>query len=152
MRKTVLSAVAIALCVGCGTSGSTGPDQGAAGSSCTTTTGITEVKNMETERESHLRENIVSIAGEEFPDDTGLEWVIHGFEHKDHLTFVEVEPRPDTVGYPRFKFVVSFTDANVPIVVATYSLEDDRYTLLCLIENSTDDLPEVLPRSDDASN
>ncbi|MBM80151.1 MAG: hypothetical protein CMJ78_06105 [Planctomycetaceae bacterium] len=100
---------------------------------------------MEPEREKHLRENIVSIAEGEFPDETGLEWKIHAFDNQAHRTYVEVEPKPDTVGYPRFQFVLSFNDEKSPVVVATYCLDGQDYTLLSTAENSTENLPQKLP-------
>jgi len=145
MKKAVVSAAVMAVCVGCSPSDSTQPDQRSAETSPALTIEANEDKLMEPEREKYLRENIISIAEEHFPDDTGLEWIIHAFTHKEHLTIVEVEPKPDTVGYTHFKFVVSFKDANAPMVVATYCLEDGHYTLLSTIENLTEDLPKALP-------
>ncbi len=96
------------------------------------------------DRESYLREKIVWIAEDEFPDNTGLEWTIHGFEHSGEFTLVELEPKPDEVGYSRFKFVVSFENPSSPLVIATYCLEDGKYSLLSSSQISFE-LPRELP-------
>ena len=67
-------------------------------------------------------ENIVAMAEEQFPDDTGLEWEIHGFDHQEHLTFVEVEPQLPLSVIRGSVFAVSFADEAAPKVVATYAL------------------------------
>lgn len=93
-------------------------------------------------REAAIRERIVAMAEDTFPDNVGQEWPILGFEHRGHLTFVEVEPKPATVGYPRFKFVVPA--GGEPRAVATYCLEGGRYVLLCTEHGLKEDLPKVL--------
>ena len=103
------------------------------------------VTSEQTERESFLRENIVRLAAGEFPDNSGILWTILGFEHKAHLTYVEVEPKPSTVGYPRFKFVVSFASVEKPKVIATYCLREGRYALLSIVQDLKEDLPKELP-------
>ena len=97
----------------------------------------------ENPREAHIRNNIVAMAESAFPDDTGLEWMIHSFDHQGDLSFVEVEPKPATVGYPRFQFAVSFQDEAAPVVAATYALIDGEYKLF----SSEAGFEEVLPKS-----
>lgn len=84
----------------------------------------------ESKREAFLRDNIVRLAEAEFPDDKGIQWNILSFEHKAHLTHVEVEPTPATVGYPRFKFVVSFKNPEMPRIIGIYCFENGQYGLL----------------------
>jgi len=83
-----------------------------------------------TEAEHWVRPRIVEIAEENFPDDLGLEWRIHGVRQRGGLLFVEVEPIPAQVGYPRFLFTFTYTDLPAPSHVATYCLEAGRYSLL----------------------
>ncbi len=84
----------------------------------------------EAKREAFLRDNIVRLAEAEFPDDKGIQWNILSFEHKAHLTHVEVEPTPATVGYPHFKFAVSFKNPEMPRIIGTYCFKDGQYSLL----------------------
>ncbi len=82
------------------------------------------------DREIWLRANIVRLAEECFPDDAGLAWPVLGVEHRGELAYVEVEPKPATVGYPRFKFVVSFQDPAKPGVKGCYCLDRGKWKLL----------------------
>ena len=83
----------------------------------------------EARRESFLKDNIVRLAEAEFPDNKGIQWNILSFEHKAHLTYVEAEPNPSTVGYPRFKFAVSFKNPEMPRIIGTYCFKDGQYSL-----------------------
>ena len=83
----------------------------------------------EARRESFLKDTIVQLAEAEFPDNKGIQWNILGFEHKAHLTYVEAEPNPSTVGYPRFKFAVSFKNPEMPRIIGTYCFKDGQYSL-----------------------
>lgn len=83
----------------------------------------------EARRESFLRNNIVRLAEAEFPDNKGIQWNILSFEHKAHLTYVEAEPISANLGYPRFKFVVSFKNPEIPRVIGTYCFKDGQYSL-----------------------
>jgi hypothetical protein len=58
-------------------------------------------------RESTIREHIQEIASDAFPDDD-VQWKVRGFHHSGDYSFVEVEPVPPTVGYPKFIFVLHF--------------------------------------------
>jgi len=84
---------------------------------------------------------MVRIAEESFPDNKGLKWTIHGYRHQRNLTYVEVEPRPSEIGYPRFQFVVSFENFEKPVVIGCYCLDNGRWTLLF----TKPDLKEPLP-------
>ena len=94
--------------------------------------------------ENYAQEHIVEIAEMQFPDNTGLEWIIHGFEHRDDFTYVEVEPVPQEVGYPRFKFVLTPARAGGAVAIATYCLEDNIYKLLSYTPGYGDQLPKQL--------
>ncbi|KAB2834497.1 MAG: nuclear transport factor 2 family protein [Candidatus Brocadia sp.] len=87
------------------------------------------------EREAFLKDNIVSLAEAEFPDNKGLQWKILGFEHKAHLTYVEVEPTPASIGYPRLKFAITFKNPETPRVIGTYCFKDGQYSLLSTKKN-----------------
>ena len=104
-----------------------------------------ETKEPNPSREDYLRQNIVSLAEEEFPDNIGLEWNIIGFMHKEHLTYVEVVPNSDTVGYAQFQFVVSFENKSPTMVIATYCFEEGKYSLFSTINDMKEELPKVLP-------
>jgi hypothetical protein len=86
----------------------------------------------EARRESFLKDNIVRLAEAAFPDNKGIQWNILSFEHKAHLTYVEAEPNPSTVDYPRFKFAVSFKNPEMPRVIGTYCFKDGQYSLFSM--------------------
>lgn len=86
-------------------------------------------------REAFLKDNIVRLAEREFPDNKGIQWNILSFEHKAHLSYIEAEPTPATVGYPRFKFAVSFKNPETPRVIGTYCFKDGQYSLLSTMKN-----------------
>ena len=98
-------------------------------------TAATNEVSEPTKREAFLKDNIVRLAETEFPDNKGIQWNILSFEHKAHLTHVEVEPTPATVGYPRFKFAVSFKNPETPRVIGTYCFKDGQYSLLSTRKN-----------------
>ena len=85
--------------------------------------------NEPSKRESFLRDNIVRLAETEFSDNKGIQWNILSFEHKAHLTYVEAEPTSANLGYPRFKFVVSFKNPEIPRVIGIYCFKDGQYSL-----------------------
>ena len=136
-------------CLACGGGDSTNPPAEQASAPQATEEAAepaTPEEGQNPEREGYLRENIVAMAEEQFPDDTGLEWEVHGFDHQEHLTFVEVEPQPSTVGYPRFRFAVSFADEAAPKVVATYALIEERFALFSTDPDLEDELLKELPQ------
>jgi hypothetical protein len=96
------------------------------------------------ELEEYVSEHIVEIAEGIFPDNLGLAWIIHGFEHRDNLTYVEVEPKPDEVGYSRFKFVISSPRPGDVNVIAGYDLTDGTYSLLFTAPGFNKKFPEQL--------
>ena len=100
----------------------------------------------EAERESYIEQNIQSIADEQFPDDEGEQWTIHGYSHQNAVTFVELEPETDDVGYDEFVFAISFKEPSKPDVLATYRLEDDEFLLLSTKHLFSDDFPQKLSR------
>ncbi|MBI5307769.1 MAG: hypothetical protein HZB37_05420, partial [Planctomycetes bacterium] len=65
-------------------------------------------------REPYLKEAIGRLAEKVFPDNKGVRWNIISFDHKAHLTHTEAEPLQADLGYPRFKFVVSFKTPENP--------------------------------------
>lgn len=93
--------------------------------------------------EDRVRQTITIIVEDWFPEDTGLTWSIRKFSHKGFLTYVEVEPNSDTVGYERFVFVISFESAPAR-EIAVYALEDGVYKLLATVQNPPVELPDVL--------
>jgi len=95
------------------------------------------------EIEDRVRKDITFIAENWFPDDTGLTWSILNFSHKGFLTYVEVVPNSDTVGYERFVFVISF-ESTPADVIAVYAWEDGVYGLLATVKDLQVDLPTVL--------
>lgn len=90
----------------------------------------TAVISESAKRELFLKDNIVRLAEAEFPDNKGVQWTILSLEHKAHLTYVIVAPNPATLGYPRFKFAVSFKNPEMPRVIGTYCFKDGQYSLL----------------------
>jgi hypothetical protein len=82
------------------------------------------------ERERVIQDKLDSFGAESFPDDEGVTWHSRGVEHKGDYSFVETEPVPGTVGYPRFKFVLSFKHSSGPAVVGCYCLDKGAWRLL----------------------
>ena len=89
-----------------------------------------ETVSPEKEREDYIRSNIVSIAEKAFPDDKGLKWDIKGIEHKDKISYAEVEPKPDQVGYSRIKFIISFRDMDKHKLLGAYVWDAYLWELL----------------------
>jgi len=79
-------------------------------------------------REPYLKEAIGRLAEKVFPDNKGIQWNILSFDHKAHLTHTEAEPLHVDLGYPRFKFVVSFKTPENPSIIGTYSFSGGQYT------------------------
>lgn len=79
-------------------------------------------------REPYLKEAIGRLAEKVFPDNKGIRWNIISFDHKAHLTHTEAEPLQADLGYPRFKFVVSFKTPETPNIIGTYSFTNGQYT------------------------
>jgi hypothetical protein len=83
------------------------------------------------EIEAYVREHATDLGRETFPDNPAVQWIVHGFTRTPQLILAEVEPRPDEVGYARFKFGFIAGGTKPPRHVATYCLEGGRYELLC---------------------
>ena len=96
------------------------------------------------EVERYVRENITRIGRTAFPDNPDVEWILHGFSHGPDLILAEVEPRPDDVGYSRFKLGFVATGSGAPAHVATYSLEEGVYVLLATGAGAPRGLPRRL--------
>lgn len=81
-----------------------------------------------------------------FPDNHDVTWDVLGTTvADDDEVFVEVQPTPDEVGYPRFTFLVECDDGT-PELVATYALEDGAYVLLSTTgDTDPDDVPATPP-------
>ena len=79
-------------------------------------------------REPYLKEALGRLAEKVFPDNKGIRWNIISFEHKAHLTHTEAEPLEADLGFPRFKFVVSFKTPETPNIIGTYSFTKGQYT------------------------
>lgn len=82
----------------------------------------------QTKRELFLKENFARLAETEFPGNTGILWNILSFEHKAKLTYIEAEPTSVNLGYPRFKFVVSFKNPEDPHIMGTFCFKDGQYS------------------------
>ncbi|NIS75230.1 MAG: hypothetical protein GTO08_08110 [Deltaproteobacteria bacterium] len=96
------------------------------------------------EVEKYVTEHIVEIAEGIFVENLGLSWTIHGFELRDDLTYVEIEPQPDEVGYSRFKFVIYSPGPEIAHVIACYCLENGAYSLLFTDSRFSRQFPERL--------
>ena len=75
-------------------------------------------------REAYIRENISGIAESAFPDNTGNSWIIHEVLIQDDNLIVEVEPKPDDVGYPRFRFTIVFDTPDHPHIRECHCLNE----------------------------
>jgi hypothetical protein len=76
------------------------------------------------EQEQYIRDNIINIAEKSFPDNIGNEWIIHNIMEHPKGIEVEVEPKPDNVGYTRFRFIIEFKSPTEPNITFCYCLED----------------------------
>ena len=76
------------------------------------------------EQEQHIRDNITSIAEEVFPDNIGNVWIIHDIIDHPKRIEVEVEPRPDDVGYSRYRFIIEFKGPTKTNITECYCLEE----------------------------
>lgn len=85
--------------------------------------------NEQAKRELFLKDNIARLAESEFSDKKGIRWNILSFEHKAHLTHVEVEPAPASLDYPRLKFIISFKNPEMPRVIGMLGLKGGQYIL-----------------------
>lgn len=82
------------------------------------------------ERETWIKANLQRIATESFPDDTGVTWKLLGVEHMGDVSSAEAEPRPQTVGYPKFRFEFSFRKLDAPELTACYCWKEGKWSRL----------------------
>ena len=75
------------------------------------------------EQEQYIRDNITSIAETAFPDNIGNECIHNILDHPKGIE-VEVEPKPDDVGYSKFRFIIEFETPSSPKITYCYCLED----------------------------
>jgi hypothetical protein len=81
-------------------------------------------------REEILRKRIDEHGHQCFPDDENVIWNVLEIRHHDQYSFVQTQPDPDTVGYPRFTFVFLFAAAKDPQLVGCYALDRGKWTVL----------------------
>jgi hypothetical protein len=74
-----------------------------------------------------------------FPDNPDVSWRALGQKTRDRVAYVEVEPTPDEVGYPRFVFAIGCEVAGEPKLYGAYALDGGSYTLLF----TSDDAPPL---------
>jgi hypothetical protein len=96
------------------------------------------------ERKQVILEHIGEIAGDTFPDDD-VEWKVLGIRHEGEYSFVESEPVPPTVGYPRFKFVLRFEAFGRVHDVGCYALVGDKWSLLAATPGAPQDWRSIEP-------
>jgi hypothetical protein len=88
-------------------------------------------------REEWIHANINEIGWESFPDNLEETWTVIDIQHDADVSFVEAEATPVTVGYPRFKFVLDFTNPTSPKTRACQALKDGGWSLLFGTEEPT---------------
>jgi hypothetical protein len=93
------------------------------------------------EIDAYIREHATALGRETFPDNPEVRWMVHAITRTPQLILAEVEPRPDEVGYARFKFAFVASGATPPRHVATYCLEQGRFHLLCTAPGAPPGLP-----------
>ena len=76
-------------------------------------------------------------------DDTPIDWKMISSFDDGHLSYVEVEPSPNEVGYDKFIFVISFK-RQPPDLIATYCLEGGRFLLFSRNAGTDEELPDEL--------
>ncbi|MCF6158585.1 MAG: hypothetical protein E3K32_08415 [wastewater metagenome] len=84
------------------------------------------------EREVFMKDSIVRLTESAFPDIQGIQWNILSFDHKGQVTHVEAEPTPASLEYPRFKFIISFKNPEMPRIIEVLGFQDDQYRLVNL--------------------
>lgn len=85
------------------------------------------------------------LARRTFPDNPDVTWHVRGVtSDAEGRAIVEMEPEPDTVGYPRFKLLIGCPATGGPDILATYALENGAFTLLSTRTGSALDYPPSL--------
>jgi hypothetical protein len=97
------------------------------------------------ERDQVIRERMNDIGRKSFPEDTGVSWAVLKIVHAGEYSFVESEPDSPDVGYPKFIFVLQFTESGKPFQVACYCFDRKRWSLLCTAEGASSDWQELFP-------
>jgi hypothetical protein len=99
-------------------------------------------------RAKMLEENITRWGREHIGsgDDTPVDWEIISSFDDGHLSYVEVEPFPNEVGYDKFIFVISFK-IQPPDLIATYCLEGGQFLLFSRNTDTDEELPDELSGS-----
>ncbi len=92
-----------------------------------------------------LQENITRWGREHIGsgDDTLVDWNILSSFDEQHLSYVEVEPYPNEVGYDKFIFVISFKEIPADLI-ATYCLEGGSFLLFSSNADADENLPSKL--------
>ena len=94
---------------------------------------------MSSDRDYAIRTHINTIGRESFPDDANVSWKIREIVHKGRYSFVETEPSPPTVGYPKFKFVLLFSSEQ-PTLVGCYCFDkSEKWNLLFTVPDTPSD-------------
>jgi len=97
-------------------------------------------------REPVIRQRLQAIGLESFPDDTDVTWRLLGIVDAGAFSIVEAAPEPDTVGYPRFRFVLDFPSPDTPRVVGCYCWErGGRWGLLFADPGAPEDWKRLGP-------
>ncbi len=99
---------------------------------------------LKASREGAIRERIQDIGEDTFPDDD-VDWKLLGVRHSGDYCFAEVEPEPDTVGYPRFIFVLHFDAFGHMQECGCYCMADGNWTLLTTTPGMPDDWKKISP-------
>ena len=96
-------------------------------------------------RDEILAENITAWGREHVGtgDDTLIDWHILSSRHEGDLSYVEVKPTPQEVGYDKFVFVISFADEPAGLI-ATYCFENGEYLMFSTTADLADELPDTL--------
>ena len=83
-----------------------------------------------------IRRELQGIAEDVFPDNTDVRWDIRDIVQKGAFFCVEAEPVPPTVGYPRFRFVLTRAASGAFRDEACYCLREGTWALLCTSQDA----------------
>jgi hypothetical protein len=100
---------------------------------------------MHDDRDETIRLKIDDLGRKSFPDEPDVDWQVRRIVHADTYSFVEAEPIPATLGYPKFMFVLSFAMALEPAVVGCYCLDRGLWRLLFSMPNLPSDWIGLFP-------
>ena len=104
------------------------------------------------QREGYIKKNLSTVLQDTMGDDWQGDWTVRGFEHRQHLTFVELGLKAKDSEF-RFKSIVSFVKASKPEAIGAYQFFDrsGKWELLFYGEGVEPDdelMPMTLPASD----